>query len=92
MANPAVSTVTPMACCIDATANRCGYLVYGTCTPPAPTAPKCPKTGVSAVAPCCVASSNVCGVDATPYGMGCVVLPIGATISCDGTLASDSAG
>jgi hypothetical protein len=81
-----------MACCIDATANRCGYLVHGTCTPPAPAAPQCPTTGVTAAAPCCVASSDVCGVDATPYGMGCVDLPFGAQIACDGTPASGSAG
>lgn len=84
MALPAVSTVTPMACCLDAATDQCGYIVSGTCTPPAPEAPKCPAVMIALGKTCCTAN-NICGIDSTAFGMGCIDILPGAKTMCDGT-------
>jgi hypothetical protein len=78
--------VTPMSCCLDAATSKCGFVVKGTCTPPAPDAPKCPMTAFSQAKPCCVMASNICGIDATAFGMGCLDITPGAKTMCDGTM------
>ena len=74
----------------------CGTLSNGTCNPAAPLAPKCPVPMLSGVTfrPCCVIASNLCGIDATSLGMGCVSLsnipgldPGIPPTHCDGTRA-----
>lgn len=88
---PAVSPVTPMACCVDAASSQCGYVVSGVCTPPAPDAPKCPAVMIALGKSCCVTSSNVCGIDSTAFGMGCRDIFPGAKTMCDGTRAATGA-
>jgi hypothetical protein len=47
--------------------------------------------------PCCITETNVCGLDATAYGMGCIDVSAamgGVKMMCDGTMtgASGSGG
>ena len=44
--------------------------------PPPAAAPKCPTPSFAGITfrACCVTASNLCGVDASSLGMGCVLL------------------
>lgn len=62
------------ACCADPSTGTCGTMSGGACMRPPPAAPNCPipqALGITFRA-CCVTSTNLCGVDASILGMGCV--------------------
>ena len=86
-------TIAP-ACCADMARGVCGSTVAGVCTPPPPPAPNCPAPALPIpgvmVNACCIEATQVCGVDASMLGMGCVNLAGFAgprpTTMCDGTV------
>jgi hypothetical protein len=79
-------------CCANAAMSQCGFnaMGRGCMAPPAPE-PRCP-TVQGAGGPCC-AMSNLCGVDSSSLGFGCVdfatLKPFNANapapVHCDGT-------
>lgn len=82
------------ACCANAAMSQCGTMSGGACMPPPAAAPNCPAPmllGMTLRA--CCATGNVCGVDASMIGMGCInasAIPGGAAgrpiTMCDGTV------
>jgi hypothetical protein len=90
----------PRACCADEAMGTCGTMPAsgGTCMPPLPADPRCPMATSSLPIPlisCCTAT-NMCGLDGSALGMGCVdfatvaggplgmLLMIPAPVTCDG--------
>jgi hypothetical protein len=94
-AAPSVQATLPAPCCVDAAQGTCGSMIMGTCTPPPPPAPDCPMVAFSTSRPCCITATNVCGVDATAFGMGCIDTSAsmgGVKFLCDGTEVKPGAG
>jgi hypothetical protein len=95
MTIPGIMLAAP--CCVDMTAGTCGTMQAGVCTPPPAADPDCPTVSVigMTMASCC-AAGNLCGIDASMLGMGCVdfdmvrASPFGAILmpppatTCDG--------
>jgi hypothetical protein len=95
-----------LGCCADVAASRCGTLSTSTmlCEAPPATEPRCPMAlGRQG----CCAGANMCGVDASPEGMGCVeigalavslapaerrLVMLPARAHCDGSALSIDAG
>ncbi|HKU42499.1 MAG TPA: hypothetical protein VJR89_30285 [Polyangiales bacterium] len=84
----------PPACCADQATSTCGTVSGATCLPPPPAAPNCPTAALGGITfrTCCIADTQLCGIDASSIGMGCV--PIGnipgldadiPKTRCDGT-------
>jgi hypothetical protein len=61
-------------CCADAATSTCGTVAMadGSCQKPAMSDPRCPTAFGGAVAACCV--NNLCGIDGSLQGRGCVDL------------------
>jgi len=61
-------------CCADVATSTCGTVSQadGSCQKPAMSDPRCPTAFGGAVAACCV--NNLCGVDGSLQGRGCVDL------------------
>jgi hypothetical protein len=92
-------------CCVDQTAGTCGTMSGGTCMPPPTPDPDCPMVTVfTSTMPACCAANNLCGVDASMLGMGCIdfdmvrngpggmlITPPPAT-TCDGVPVGDEDG
>jgi hypothetical protein len=61
-------------CCLDAPSGKCGSVQTDmSCLGSPPPAPKCPALFMGVLAGCC-ATGNLCGIDATLMGRGCVDL------------------
>jgi len=90
----------PRACCADEAMGTCGTMPAsgGTCMPPLQADPRCPVVMSSLPVPlisCCTAD-NMCGLDGSALGMGCVdfgtvaggplgmILMVPAPVTCDG--------
>jgi hypothetical protein len=79
-------------CCADPATKTCGTMSNGMCMAPPETAPKCP----SPFGPgCCIKDMNLCGLDASLFGMGCVELGtikrmFGALVAGRGIMFPDS--
>ena len=72
---------TPVACCLDESAGKCGVAASAgaTCEPPAVSDPRCPGIGTGGLGGlagggnmvgCCI--DNACGQDGALFGRGCV--------------------
>jgi hypothetical protein len=95
-----------LGCCADVATSRCGTLSTSMmlCEAPPATEPRCP---MALGRPGCCAGANMCGVDASPEGMGCVeigelaaslapaergIVMLPARAHCDGSALSVDAG
>ena len=85
----------PPACCADAATGTCGTVSGGVCRRPPPPAPNCPSPSLAGITvrACCITATNLCGVDGSSLGMGCVSLSALPGVDtgipptrCDGTL------
>lgn len=66
-----------MPCCADEAKGTCGSMSGTTCMPPPAPAPNCPAPpsfGGFTLTACCVEATQICGIDASMAGMGCVDL------------------
>jgi hypothetical protein len=94
MLPPGIPITLPPPCCTPT--NECGSMRSGMCIPPLPPAPLCPPgpsfAGIMTRA-CCIQATQMCGIDGSALGMGCVsgsMLP-GASSTptkCDGTVVA----
>jgi hypothetical protein len=92
---PGLGIMLSPPCCADAATSTCGTTSGGMCKLPPPPAPLCPAPmlfGMTLKA-CCVTATNMCGIDGSMLGMGCVGLGgipgVGAGMPmtrCDGTV------
>ncbi|HKU39029.1 MAG TPA: hypothetical protein VJR89_12800 [Polyangiales bacterium] len=84
------------ACCSDMATGTCGSQMGNMCVPPPPPAPNCPAPPPFmgfAASSCCIQSTQMCGIDASSFGLGCFSLSsipgIGSGMQmrkCDGTV------
>lgn len=96
----------PRPCCADEAMGTCGTMpaAGGACMPPIPADPRCPTvSGPIPVTSCCTAD-NLCGLDGSMLGMGCVdfatvaagflggILMVPAPVTCDGMPIGDADG
>jgi hypothetical protein len=80
-------------CCANMATGTCGSLNGAVCEAPPPPAPLCPAPpafGGFTLKACCVAATQICGIDGSMAGLGCTSLGAmfgggGAQTRCDGT-------
>jgi hypothetical protein len=81
------------SCCANMATGTCGSLNGTVCEAPPPPAPLCPAPpafGGFMLKACCVAATQICGIDGSMAGLGCTSLGAmfgggGAQTRCDGT-------
>jgi len=94
-------------CCADMATGTCGTMSGTMCQAGPPPAPNCPNISVAVinVNGCCIDSTQMCGIDGSMFGMGCIDLSTAGGIPgasaflgnltptrCDGTKVMTDAG